>query len=80
MNAGRKVILISRNPINGQSIVTERAVEKLIRRADRDAYNPYLMPNDALACYDSAFMNFRDALGLITDTATPALIFGNIGS
>ncbi|MEP0077515.1 polysaccharide biosynthesis/export family protein [Parasphingorhabdus sp.] len=79
MNAGRKVILISRNPINGQSIVTERKVERLVRSADRDAFNPYLMPNDSLACYDSAFMNFRDALSLVTDTATPALIFGNIG-
>ncbi|MEO9468057.1 polysaccharide biosynthesis/export family protein [Parasphingorhabdus sp.] len=80
MNAGRKVILISRNPINGQSVVTERKVEQLVRRADRDSYNPFLMPNDSLACYDSDFMNFRDALGLITDTATPALIFGNIGT
>ena len=78
MNAGRKVVLVSRNPINGKSVVVERKVESLIRHANRDDYDPYLMPNDALACYDSAFMNFRDALGMITDTATPALIFGKL--
>ena len=77
MQSDRRAVLISRNPINGQSIVIERDIEKLVRGANRDALNPYLMPGDAIACYDSRWTNFREAVGLITDavnTATPAIL------
>ena len=77
MNAGRRAVLISRNPITGQSVVIEREVEELVRHADRDAIDPYLMPGDALACYDSRLMNFRDAISMVTDAAsavTPAIL------
>ncbi|GAA0283657.1 hypothetical protein GCM10009127_26360 [Alteraurantiacibacter aestuarii] len=77
MNAGRLAVLISRNPMTGQSVVVERAVEDLVRAADRDLDDPYLMPGDALACYDSRWMNLRDAIGMVTDVAsavTPALL------
>ena len=77
MQSDRRAVLISRNPINGQSIVIERDIEKLVREANRDALNPYLMPGDAIACYDSRWTNFREAVGLVTDavnTATPAIL------
>lgn len=77
MNAGRRAVLISRNPITGQSVVIEREVEELVRHADRDSIDPYLMPGDALACYDSRWMNLRDAIGMVADTAstvTPAIL------
>lgn len=77
MNAGRRAVLISRNPMTGQSVVVEREVEELVRHADRDAYDPYLMPGDALACYDSRWMNLSDAIGMATGAAgaiTPAIL------
>lgn len=80
MQSDRRAILISRNPRNGQSIVIERDIEKLVRAVDRDEANPYLMPGDALACYDSRWTNFREALSLASDvanSATPAIILGN---
>ncbi|MDY7097714.1 MAG: polysaccharide biosynthesis/export family protein [Pseudomonadota bacterium] len=80
MQSDRRAILISRNPINGNSIVVERDIERLVRNANRDALNPYLMPGDAIACYDSRWTNFREAVGLVTDavnTATPALLLDN---
>ncbi len=77
MNAGRSVVLFSRNPINGQSIVIERSVERLMRDADRDAYDPFLMPGDAIACYDSAAMNLRDVVSVISETVTPFVLFRN---
>lgn len=80
MNAGRRAVLISRNPINGQSIVVERRVEVLVRAAGRDAIDPYLMPGDALACYDSRTMNFADVVSLVSsaiNTITPALLIRN---
>ncbi|MDE2385088.1 MAG: polysaccharide biosynthesis/export family protein [Alphaproteobacteria bacterium] len=52
-NAGRTAILYSRNPESGKSIVIERNIEELVRNANRDDYDPFILPNDALACYDS---------------------------
>ncbi|MEP5937548.1 MAG: polysaccharide biosynthesis/export family protein [Erythrobacter sp.] len=80
MESDRRAVLISRNPINGQSIVIERNIERLVRDANRDEQNPYLMPGDALACYDSRWTNFREAVGLVSDavsTATPAILLDN---
>ena len=80
MQSDRRAVLISRNPINGQSIVIERDIEQLVRNANRDALNPFLMPGDAVACYDSRWTNFREAVGLVTDavnTATPAILLDN---
>lgn len=80
MQSDRRAILLSRNPRNGQSIVIERNIEELVRSVNRDEANPFLMPGDALACYDSRWTNFREALGLVSDvanTATPAIILGN---
>ncbi|RLQ89594.1 polysaccharide export protein [Notoacmeibacter ruber] len=57
VNADRTAALISRNPITGESLVIERKVEELLRHRDRDDFNPYMMPGDALACYDSKQTN-----------------------
>ncbi|MEP6091578.1 MAG: polysaccharide biosynthesis/export family protein [Erythrobacter sp.] len=80
MQSDRRAVLISRNPINGRSVVVERDIERLVRNANRDALNPYLMPGDAIACYDSRWTNFREAVGLVSqavNTATPALLLDN---
>lgn len=80
MQSDRRAVLISRNPINGESIVVERDIEKLVREANRDALNPYLMPGDSIACYDSRWTNFREAVGLVSEavnTATPAILLDN---
>ena len=80
MQSDRRAVLISRNPNNGQSIVVERDIEQLVRGAHRDALDPYLMPGDAIACYDSRWTNFREAVGLVTDavnTLTPAILLDN---
>jgi len=78
MNAGRKAVLISRNPVTKQSVVISRSVEKLVRNADRDDYNPYLMPGDSIACYDSLAMNLRDVVGVISETTSPFFLFKNL--
>ena len=72
MNAHRKAILISRNPINQQSVVVKRDIEEMLTLANRDSINPYLMPDDAIACYDSRTMNFRDAFSLLGEMVGPA--------
>lgn len=76
MNAGRSAVLISRNPVNGQSVVISRSVERLVRDAERDSFDPYLMPGDAIACYDSVAMNLRDVLSVVGETTAPYLLLG----
>ena len=43
----------------------ERDIENLLRRADRDDYDPYLLPGDALACYDSTVTNITEIARVI---------------
>lgn len=78
MNAARQVVLMSRNPVTGQSVVISRSVEKLVRGADRDSKDPYLMPGDAIACYDSLAMNLRDVVSVVSETITPLILFNNL--
>lgn len=80
MNAGRSAVLISRNPTNGQSIVIERSIEQLVRAANRDEMDPYLMPGDAIACYDSGAMNVRDLVATISEAASPFVLFKSLSN
>ncbi|MEM9763349.1 MAG: polysaccharide biosynthesis/export family protein [Pseudomonadota bacterium] len=59
-NADRYVVLFSRNPMTGASVVIERRIEDLLRRADRDEMDPFLLPGDAIACYDSTVTNITE--------------------
>ena len=76
MNASRQALLISRNPLNGKSVVIARSVENLVRGAGRDDWNPYLLPDDALACYDSRAMALVDAVSVVGSLLSPAILFG----
>jgi polysaccharide export outer membrane protein len=71
-NAHRHVVLITRNPRTMQTEVIQRAVEALVRNADRDSYNPFIMPDDAIACYDSTMTELRDVLSLANAAVLPA--------
>lgn len=70
-DAPRTVLLASKHPITGETQVIERSVEQLMRFASREAINPYLMPNDAVACYDSTVTNLRDIAAALVDIVTP---------
>ncbi|WP_371260106.1 polysaccharide biosynthesis/export family protein [Loktanella sp. DSM 29012] len=59
-SADRSSVLFTRNPVTDVSTVIERDIEDLVRRADRDDYDPYLLPGDALACYDSTITNVTE--------------------
>lgn len=73
-NAKRTAVLVTRNPLNGVSTVIERNIEELLRRADRDDFDPYLLPGDAIACYDSGVTNVTEAARAIGTVATVGLI------
>lgn len=68
-NANRRAVLFSRNPITGESVVIDRSIEDLLRDAERDEFNPYIMPEDSISCYDSATVSFRNlaaAFGVVS--------------
>ena len=73
-NAPRKVMLASVNPMTNETQVIERSVEQLMRHANRDDINPYVMPDDAIACYDSGVTNLRDVSRTIVDLLTPFIL------
>ncbi|MEP1613468.1 MAG: polysaccharide biosynthesis/export family protein [Roseobacter sp.] len=59
-SANRSSVLFSRNPVTEVSVVIERDIEDLLRRADRDDYDPFLLPGDSIACYDSTVTNVAE--------------------
>ena len=74
MNAQRSAVLISRNPLNGHSVVISRSIEAMVRDADRDDIDPYLMPGDSIACYDSVAMTVVDAAAVLGNLLGPAVL------
>lgn len=78
-NARRWGVLMSRNPITGESEVVARSIEDLVRRADRDDFNPVLLPNDAIACYDSHVTNARDIVAMVSEAVAPTLNAALVG-
>lgn len=59
-SANRSAVLFTRDPATDVSIAIERNIEDLLRRADRDDYDPYLLPDDSLVCYDSTVTNIAE--------------------
>jgi polysaccharide biosynthesis/export protein len=77
-NARRYGVLISRNPKTHRTEVIQRSVEELVISPDRDEINPYLMPDDAIACYDSAVTDIREISTTINQLLLPrATLRGN---
>jgi hypothetical protein len=61
-----------------QVFVIERSVDELIENADDFQINPYLMPDDGIACYDSNTTNVRDAAKTIVEILTPLGLIGGL--
>ncbi len=81
VNAHRQAILVRVDSQTGETLVTERPVETLVRDSRDNEDNPLLMPRDAIACYDSRMTNTRDIFGSIVDflgPLDPFLIFRNL--
>lgn len=70
-NAPRKVMVASNDPVTGEFKVVQRSIEALMRFAHDEVHNPYLMPNDAVACYDSDATNMRDIARFMLDIISP---------
>jgi hypothetical protein len=76
--ASRYAILVSTNLLTEQVFVIERSIDELIENADDFQTNPYLMPDDGIACYDSNTTNVRDAAKTIVEILTPLGLIGGL--
>jgi len=70
-NAYRTAVLVSKDNLTGDLSVIERPIETLIQHANREEYNPYLMPDDGIACYDSTITNVREIAATIQELLAP---------
>jgi polysaccharide biosynthesis/export protein len=71
-NAARYAVLISRNPKTMQTEVIQRSIEDMVLSPDRDSVNPFLMPDDSIACYDSAVTDAREVAITLQTLLSPA--------
>ncbi len=78
-NANRRALLIQTDDMTGSLRTSEYSVDDLISDATQSsADNPYLMPDDAIACYDSRNTNIRGILGTVVDFINPLNLLINL--
>ena len=70
-NAARYAVLISRNPKTMETEVIQRSIEDMVLSPDRDTINPFLMPDDSIACYDSAVTDIREIATVVQALMLP---------
>ncbi|GGZ99811.1 polysaccharide export outer membrane protein [Arenicella chitinivorans] len=75
-NASRSILLITRHHGSTQQVVIRRSINQLLANASDYAVNPYLMPDDGVACYDSRFTNLRDVARGVGELFGPILLGG----
>ncbi|MEM6449368.1 MAG: polysaccharide biosynthesis/export family protein [Cyanobacteria bacterium P01_D01_bin.105] len=78
-NASRRAVLIQTDDATGGLTTTEYNVNKLVSDSTQSVEsNPLLMPDDAIACYDSRNTNIRGILGTVTDFLNPINLLNNL--
>jgi polysaccharide export outer membrane protein len=64
-NGARRIAYVSSQAQTSQ--VKEYRVNDLLANPNDMAGNPFMMPNDAIACFDSEVVNIRDATRALTE-------------
>ncbi|MDX2098797.1 MAG: polysaccharide biosynthesis/export family protein [Leptolyngbyaceae cyanobacterium bins.59] len=73
-NADRQGLLVRIDRLTGKTWYLERSVQDLLKNSTGEENNPFLMPDDAVICYDSAVTNTRDIFQTIGDIFSPFAI------
>jgi len=60
VNARRKILLAGIDLNTNQVRVIQRSLDEIYAQPNSDTINPYLLPNDKVACFDSEVSNWRD--------------------
>jgi len=66
----------TRNYGSQRQLVIRRSINQLLANSSDSSVNPYVMPNDGVACYDSQFTNFRDVARGVVEIVSPLFLRG----
>lgn len=78
-NANRRALLIQTDAVSGELKTEEYSVQDLVNQVTESPDDaPLLMPNDAIACYDSGIVNTRSLFNTIGDFLSPLNLLRNI--
>lgn len=77
-NALRYGVLVRTDRLTGKTTYIQRSVESLIRNSTDNENNPFLMPNDSVACYDSTVTNINAVLGFLSNLLSPFNLLNNM--
>lgn len=73
-NASRGLVLVTSNHGSKNQLVIHRKINDLLANSSNVAVNPFVMPNDGIACYDSRFTNFRDVARGVGELINPFIL------
>ena len=74
-NSRRSALLVRTDRQTGEVFALDRRVERLARDSQAADENPFLMPGDLVACYDSAVTNVSDVLRIVGQVIFPIGLF-----
>ncbi len=74
-NVSRRITLMRVDRITGKTTIVDRRIQLLMRESENDTDNPFLMPRDGVACYDSTVTNIRDIFNTLGQILSPLLLF-----
>jgi polysaccharide biosynthesis/export protein len=77
-NAPRRAVLVRTDRLSGETTAIDRSVEDLIRDSKDQIKNPFLMPQDSIACYDSTVTEVRGVLNFVGDILNPIKLIRDI--
>ena len=77
-NASRRAVLVRTDRPSGETVAIDRSVEDLIRNSKDQIANPFLMPQDSIACYDSTVTEVRGVLEFVGDILNPIKLIRDI--
>ncbi len=74
VNARRKILLAGIDLNTNKIRVVQRSLDQIYSAPNSHLMNPYLLPNDQIACFDSNLSNWRDIAKGFTEILSPASI------
>ena len=74
INSSRKVLYTTKDFVTGEVQAKVFDIDTVVAKADVLEENPYLMPNDGLACFDSDATNIREVAKYLGDILDPVAI------
>ncbi len=77
-NAKRRAVLVHTERLTGETTSLERPIEQLLKHTNDNTINPFLMPGDGVACYDSTVSNIRDVIRVVGDAFFPFSVLRNL--